>query len=410
MNLPTTHRPRTHTDESAAARTRPRSRSQRRTARRPHTRRAARGRTLRVVLAGGGTAGHLFPGLAVLDALADRHPGPVEAWLFGTGRTAERRGMAGTRVRQERLPAPRPPRRPTGWPRFALQLLRALAHTRSRLRAIEPDLVIGLGSYAAVAPGLAAHRLGIPLLLLEQNAVPGRAVRLLAPRAERVFVPWEETAHALGATARCEIAGNPVRPAVRTRPPRAVARRRLGLSPAAPVLLVAGGSQGAHALNRAVAEALPAIVARRPDAELIHLAGDDDLGALRARYRAARLRVHLSPFLRDMPSAYAAADFALCRAGGSTIAELQVCGLPAALVPYPHAAGDHQRANARAAARTGAFRVLEQHDLARGGMRRAIAWWLEAAHEGEQQDRSVRRTEEDAAVRIARRIGEIVTP
>ncbi|GIW72912.1 MAG: hypothetical protein KatS3mg102_2454 [Planctomycetota bacterium] len=142
------------------------------------------------------------------------------------------------------------------------------------------------------------------------------------------------------------------------------------------MLLVLGGSQGARPLNRALWQAAPmlAAAARRSGRpfELVHLAGDADAAPLAARYRACGLRAFVSPWLADMNAAYRAADLALCRAGGSTIAELLACALPAVLVPLPHAAGDHQRANALAAARRGAAWALEERELQRPAVLRAI--------------------------------------
>jgi UDP-N-acetylglucosamine--N-acetylmuramyl-(pentapeptide) pyrophosphoryl-undecaprenol N-acetylglucosamine transferase len=365
-------------------------------------------RTFRVALAGGGTAGHLFPGLAIARAL-EVHAGRSTTWLFGTGRVAEARGLAGSGVRLELLPAPRPPRRRAALAAFALRLGRAWFAARRRLRALAPDVLIGLGGYASVAPGLAAHSLGIPLFLLEQNALPGKAVRLLAPRARRTFVPWEETATSLGERAACDVLGNPVRAELwRARPE---ARYMLGLRPEAPTLLVMGGSQGAQAINRAVRRALPQLASaggRSGRAQVIHLAGDDDVARLAAAYRAAGIRAHVTPFLADMGAAYAAADLALCRAGGTTIAELAACGLPAVLVPYPHAADDHQRANARAAARQGGALVMEEAALVEGGLHGVIALLGDGARRGEMRRSLDATVGREAAARIARRVWEVM--
>jgi UDP-N-acetylglucosamine--N-acetylmuramyl-(pentapeptide) pyrophosphoryl-undecaprenol N-acetylglucosamine transferase len=268
------------------------------------------------------------------------------------------------------MDAPHLPARTTELPGFLVRLARAVGSSLRDLRARRPDLVVGLGGYASVGPGLAALLSGRPLLLLEQNAVPGKANRLLARLGGRLAAAYPESLSGLPARARsrARVVGNPVRPELLS------GRRdpgRFGLSPDAPILLVTGGSQGAEGLNRAVAEAAP-ILARR-GVQAIHLAGESGATAAREAWARAGARAYVVPFTREMGDAYATADLVLCRAGGTTVAELAALGKPAVLVPYPHHADRHQERNARALVAAGAARLVPEAELTPERVERDVA-------------------------------------
>jgi UDP-N-acetylglucosamine--N-acetylmuramyl-(pentapeptide) pyrophosphoryl-undecaprenol N-acetylglucosamine transferase len=363
------------------------------------------GRALRVLFAGGGTGGHLFPGIEVARALVEALPGS-SCVFCGAGREAERRALEGTPFRHEVLPAAALPRGPWRFPGFLAALFRSLRAAFARVREIGPDIVVGLGGYASAAPALAAALTGRPVLLLEQNAVPGKANRLLARLARAVFVPWEDAAEGLPRGARVEAVGNPVRRSVLEE--IADARERLGLLPSLPTLLVMGGSQGAQGLNRAVLESVNAFAARREALQVIHLAGGEDAPALARAYEAAGVRAHVAPYLARMEIAYSASDFALARAGGTSIAELACRGIPAALVPFPAAAEDHQRRNAEAAARSGGAIVIPEAALAGEGVRRVLALLLDGPVRARMAEAIRRGARPDAAKRIVTRMLEAV--
>lgn len=321
---------------------------------------------MRLLIAAGGTGGHIYPALAVARSLRARPDGAEVTWLGG------HRGLEASLV----------PAAGIGFRRLALRSLRSVelnAHAvldplrlgasvpqaTAILAADRPAAIFTTGGYVAVPVLLAAAPLGIPVVLWEGNVVPGRAVRATARLADVIAVSFEATCAALGAAAPgrpCYLTGTPIRDIREV--DREAARERLEVPPGMRVLLVFGGSQAVRRFNAAVAEALPRLVERTV---VIHVTGDDGYAAalagrealppdLRGRYRPHR-------FLRDeMLSALAAADLVVGRAGSSTLAEVTALGLPMVVVPYPHAAG-HQRANAAQLEAAGAARVVDDADF-----------------------------------------------
>ncbi|HJQ82804.1 MAG TPA: glycosyltransferase, partial [Candidatus Binatia bacterium] len=224
---------------------------------------------------------------------------------------------------------------------------------------VRPSLVVGVGGYASVAVVLAAALRRIPTVLLEQNVIPGAANRALSHFARRVCVGFAESAPYFGA--RAVHTGNPIRAGLlRPRPSRAL-----------PGVLVFGGSAGAHRLNQATVEALTLLGPAARALEVTHQTGDADLAAVEAGYAALGLRVRVEPFIADMGAAYAVADVVVARAGAMTCAEVTAVGLPAILVPYPHAADDHQRRNAEVLVTAGAAEMIDDAEL--GGARLAAS-------------------------------------
>lgn len=315
-------------------------------------------RPLRWVVAGGGTGGHVTPALAIAERARAR--GDEVLVLGGT------RGLEGRLVPEagfELIALPAPPLARSG-PIARLRALPALAaacaaawRLLGRRRA---DIVVSVGGYASVPAVVAAALRGIPIALVEPNAIPGRANRLAARFARRIFAHFEEARSVLpaGARARVELCGTPLRAALVAR----FAGARAPRPPTPPLhLLVFGGSQGAHQINDALCQLAPRLA---PAAfEIFHQCGAADVPAVAQAYRAAGLRAEVVAFEPDMPRRYAWAHLALCRAGALTVAELALAELPALLVPFPQAADDHQSANARALARAGAARVLSPRPL-----------------------------------------------
>lgn len=308
------------------------------------------------MLAGGGTGGHLFPGLAVAEAARRRDP--ATAILFvGSERGIEARVVPQTEFELVRLPIR--PLRGRG-SREKLAALGALGASVRRARAIvrdfAPDAIVGLGGYASAPAVVAGRMAGTPIVLLEQNARPGMTTRLLARLADRVCVSFPATA-AQFASGKAVVTGNPVRWSAAT-PASAVGEdpRAGGLD-----ILLFGGSAGARRLN----EAGPAMARALADVEgvrITHQSGADAEASVRAAYEAAGVDADVRPFIIDMRAAYAAADLVICRAGATTVAELAALGKPAILVPYPYAADDHQRANAETLVGVGAARMVLDAD------------------------------------------------
>ncbi|MCK4375018.1 MAG: UDP-N-acetylglucosamine--N-acetylmuramyl-(pentapeptide) pyrophosphoryl-undecaprenol N-acetylglucosamine transferase, partial [Candidatus Brocadiae bacterium] len=265
---------------------------------------------------------------------------------------------------------------PTPWQGTAQKVrlpgraLWAAGRTLSVMRAFRPHVMVALGGHTCVVPALVGRMLGVKTLLFESNAIPGRVVRLLAPLADCVVLQWERAAARLEAR-RTVVCGNPVRSWLLDVPQQA-ARRRLGLSAQKRTLLATGGSQGALALNEALYDALGLIQASRLDLQVIHLTGVVHLGAALEHPVNRSASYRPIGFLERVEEAYAAADFVLSRAGGSTLAYLTALGLPSVLIPYPYAAERHQHANAAVLAEAGAAISIDQSELTARRLARAI--------------------------------------
>ena len=318
---------------------------------------------LRIALACGGTGGHIFPGLATADVLQQRGH-HVTLWLAGKDvETPAVQGWSGAVIT---VPAQG---LPTGWsPRVVAalwRLWRARATCIACMRAAPPDVLLAMGSYASVGPVTAALRLQTPVVLHEANVLPGRAIRLLARWARAVAASFEETRYYLRRR-QPVVTGMPIRREL------AEACQRLPRpEPGAPwTLMVLGGSRGAHQLNMAATEAVCRLRAQGVPLRVTHLTGAADEGAVAAAYQEAGVEHVVHPFTADVAPLYAAAHLALCRSGASTCAELLAFGVPALLVPYPHATGNHQMANAQALVKLGAADVVSERNL-------TVAWLVD---------------------------------
>ncbi len=325
----------------------------------------------RVLLAGGGTGGHLFPGLAVLEALEARLSG-LEAHWVGTSRGLEARVVPSRGIPLHRLRVrPLKGRGIGGGLRGLSVVPRALRDSVALLRSVRPDLVLGVGGYASGPLLLAAGFLRIPTAVLEQNARVGLTNRLLAPVAGRAYVSFPETASCFPA-ARVRVLGNPVRHAFVEAARRAAADPE-GVEQRADRVVVLGGSQGARRLNEVVPEALASADLGAHSLRIVHQTGASALQEVRRRYERLGLEAEVVPFLEDVAGAMLRAAVVVARAGATTVAELCAIGRPALLVPYPHAADDHQRANAEALQRRGAACCVLERDLSAGGLGRRLA-------------------------------------
>jgi UDP-N-acetylglucosamine--N-acetylmuramyl-(pentapeptide) pyrophosphoryl-undecaprenol N-acetylglucosamine transferase len=321
---------------------------------------------IRIVIAGGGTGGHLFPGIAVARELLRRHPDAAITFA-GTARGIESRvipresfeldllrsaGLKGTSL-SARL-------------RGLMLLPLSAIDAWSILSRRSPHLVIGVGGYSSGPVVLFAALRRIPTLLLEQNAVPGLTNRLLARAVSAAAVTFESTAGYFGR--RAIVAGNPVRPeflSERNQPAPRVA--------GPPRILIFGGSHGAHAINVAMVEAAAQLALHPGGLAITHQTGERDLELVREGYRRAGLAARVEPFLFAMDREINAADLVVCRAGATTIAELTAAGRPSLLVPLPTAADDHQRRNAEVLASAGAAEIVEQKNLTGAALAQRIA-------------------------------------
>jgi len=309
---------------------------------------------MKLLLAGGGTGGHLFPAVALAQLLLEQDP-EAAVQFVGTAQGIEARvlpqlglpletieisGLVGKNALAKLALAPK--------------LLRSIRQSMRIIDRFQPDVVVGVGGYASGPVALAAKKSGCPLVLHEQNAWPGLTNRILGRWADRICVSFKETRSVFN-DRKTLVTGNPVRGEL---------PRLLAPADGPPTLLVFGGSRGARAINQGMLRVLPLLEEWRGRLQIIHQTGTEDLEAVTEGYHDAGWKdAEISSFIDDMADAYRRAHLVLCRAGATTIAELTCCGRPAILVPYPHAAGDHQTVNARALAKRGAALMLPQNEL-----------------------------------------------
>ena len=311
---------------------------------------------MKLLIAGGGTGGHLFPGVAIAEELRARAPDAAIKFV-GTRRGIEARvlpelgwdldfievsglktvGAAGAIKGLFRLP-------------------RALWQARRIVKAFAPDAVIGVGGYASGPVVLAAKLRGIPTAICEQNSIPGLTNKILGRLARTVFLSFDESRRFFK-PAKIVMSGNPVR--------RELVQKLLAAAPAvdgAVHVLVVGGSQGAVAVNELASQALASLAKEAP-LQITHQTGEKDLDATSARYRDAGVAAECSAFIKDMAAAYQRAGLIIGRAGATTVAELAIAGKPAIFIPYPFAADNHQELNAREMADKGAALMFRQSEL-----------------------------------------------
>ncbi len=357
---------------------------------------------IHIVFTGGGTGGHLIPGLAVAEQIVERMP-DARITLVGSGRPLERRLVAEARFEHLVLPCRPTPRRLRDVLPF---LVNNVAGYRAARRFIEKEnvaVVVGLGGYASVPMARAAVAGGLPLILLEQNVAAGKATRWLSRRASLLCAAFEQTAAEGRLKCPVRVTGNPIRkmgtvtyfsaqrggaatrgsasvqgPLVAAQP-RHIFRQsdRSGNAfcgkvsgpptvlsgPPTSNLLILGGSGGACALNENVPRALDRIRRRLDGWTILHQSGESQFEATAALYRRLDLPALVVPFITDVSGVLAETDLAISRAGGTTLAELAAAGVPAVLLPYPHATADHQLGNARVFASAGGSIVLDQREL-----------------------------------------------
>ncbi len=327
-----------------------------------------------MLIAGGGTGGHLFPGLAVAQALKALRP-ELELAFVSTGKALESQVLAQAGFDLEPIAAKA--FRGAGWLgrlKSLAALPGALMAARGIIERRRPVLVLAVGGYAAFSLGLMARIRGVSLVVQEQNALPGLTNRVLARLARRVFISFPEAADHLPA-GKTFLTGNPVRAEL-----LAQAREAASLRPPSGQqfrVLVLGGSQGAASLNQALTEALPMLNSRRERLFFTHQTGDKDQAEVAAAYERHGFANQVQAFFPEMGSLYGAAHLVICRAGAGTLTEVMACGRAALCVPYPFAAGDHQTKNALALAQAGAGRHLPQRDLKPATLAALIAEFMD---------------------------------
>jgi UDP-N-acetylglucosamine--N-acetylmuramyl-(pentapeptide) pyrophosphoryl-undecaprenol N-acetylglucosamine transferase len=316
----------------------------------------------RLVIAAGGTGGHVYPGIAIAEEWRRRHPGS-DVVFIGSNRGLEATAIPQAGFALRTIAARGFPRR-LGWGllQAAFAAVRSLGQALSLLRELRPRVVLVTGGYVSGPVGLAAKLLRMPLLVQEQNSVPGATNRWLNLIADEVHISFMESRNYFRRRNNLKVSGNPIRQSL-LRQDRASAYESLRLDPARRTLLVFGGSLGAASLNRAFTDALPRLY-RIDRLQVLWQTGKDRAAEIAARFAGTPIPVHIVPYLEQIDKAYAVADLAVCRSGAMTVAELAACGVPAILVPYPHATHDHQTLNARGLVERGAAEMIPDAELA----------------------------------------------
>ena len=335
--------------------------SEKREMRPPQVRRTCGDEESAFVIAGGGTGGHLFPGIAVARELEKRFERPEIIFVVGRRKMEteilSRYGYRAKCIDVEGMKG-------RGLKRgiaVMSKLPKSMMQSISIIREFSPLLVLGMGSYSAGPVCLAAKFMRIPTAIHEQNSYPGITNRLLAKIVDRVFISFEES-RAHFKTSSLFLTGSPVREEFIPDQSRGRIEREKF------TILVVGWSQGARAINRAFAEALLYLKSRGRDPEVIHQTGTVDYDQVAEDYRKKDLKGELMPFIQDMTAAYNRADLVVSRAGALTIFELAALGKPSVLIPYPYAANRHQEINARSLVRAGAAEMIHQRDLTGEGL------------------------------------------
>jgi len=351
---------------------------------------------MRVLIAGGGTGGHVIPALAIARELKSRYN--AEILFVGTARGIENRlvpqaGFGLMKIKVGALKNVSLLKRM----RTMIDLPLAILSARKIVNVFAPDVVVGVGGYAS-GPAMAAAILGkIPTLAFEPNVVPGFANKIVGKRVSAAAVHFDETkdffrnAHVVGVPVRQEFFEIPF--------PEPSHQ---------PTLLVFGGSQGAHAINQAVVGAVPKVLQQIRNLRVIHQTGERDYNDVQASYSSAGIPAEVSAFIDNMPQRFAEADLLICRSGASTVAEVTAAGKPAIFVPFPQAADDHQRRNAEAIVKGGAAILIPQADLSPGRLASAIVQLLSSRVRLQEMSQKARALSHvDAAGRVARMVAEL---
>ena len=353
---------------------------------------------MKIVIAAGGTGGHLFPGLAVGEILLSRGH---EVMLLISEKEIDALATQGRgefrieKVRGVGLQS----KSPVALVKFALRFRAGLNQVKALYRDFEPDAALGMGGFTSTAPILAGRSRKIPTFVHESNAIPGKANRLNGRLATRVLLGFEECARFFP-QGKCEVTGTPIRASLAVRIDHVKALAGFGLEPGRRTILVMGGSQGAHGINQALVHALPEIAGR--PFQIIHLAGKQDEAMLREAYAAAAIPAHVAAFCHHMEEAYSAADFAIVRSGAASLTELSHFALPAILIPYPHAAEDHQTFNAKIFEREGAAALLQEREITGGMLAKKLLWFFDdPARLSEASKRSASLAPKQAAGAVA---------
>ncbi len=326
---------------------------------------------MRAIIAGGGTGGHVFPGIAVAEELHRTRP-EVEILFVGTRSGVEARAVPDAGFTIRFVSGRGLPRR--AWWRWPVSLMVNVWGFLESLRVIagfRPDVVLGTGGYVSGPVVLAAWLLRRPVLLQEQNSIPGITNRWLSRLANEVHISFTESRSYFPRSDHLKLTGNPVRAFILSGD-RRQALQQFGLEEGRPTVFVFGGSRGSHRINEAAVDAMRRLKGRI-DVQFVLQTGREDWEGIRQAVEAEQLPARVLPFINQIQQAYAAADLVVCRSGAMTLAEIAACGAPAVLIPYPYAAHNHQEVNAQNLVERGAAALILDRELTGERLAREIA-------------------------------------
>lgn len=368
---------------------------------------AASAGAIRVLIAAGGTGGHLYPGIAIAEEWMRSHP-DSHVLFVGTSRGPEATAVPRAGFEMRAIAARGFPRRPGfGMVGALFGFLASLAQSFRLVVDTKPHIVVGTGSYVSAPVVMIARLFGIPTIVQEQNSVPGSTNRWLNLIADEVHISFVESRGYFRRKNNLRVSGNPIRRSL-LQQDRMESYEALGLDPQKRTVFVFGGSRGAQSINRAVAGALERLQ-HISQLQVIWQTGTEDYEAIQARFRSFPIPIRVFPYLESIERAYAVADLAVCRAGAMTIAELTACGVPAVLIPYPHATRDHQTHNARGLVDRDAAEMIADEDLEPETLARKIETLVRDEPRLRRLGRNARAfARVDAAQRIARSMEQLV--
>lgn len=309
---------------------------------------------MRVLIVAGGTGGHLYPGISVANKLVDQGH---QVLMVIRDKDMEREIVSKYHLKFATIAGVGLKKSIGGFFKFGLQLIKGFRQAGNILASFEPEVILAFGNYLSLPITLAGHRRNIPVVLHEQNCLPGKATRFLAKKAIKICLSFNESIDYLEKfKSKIVVTGNPLRSEM-------IATGVAPTDKQIKNILVFGGSQGAHSINMAMINALDRMELVRTKVTITHLTGTKDLSLAEDGYRERNFDVLLAAYMHDMQEAYSKASLVIARAGAATLSELAFYGLPSILVPYPFAAEDHQRINANVLVRSGAARMILDRDL-----------------------------------------------
>jgi UDP-N-acetylglucosamine--N-acetylmuramyl-(pentapeptide) pyrophosphoryl-undecaprenol N-acetylglucosamine transferase len=349
---------------------------------------------MKVIIAGGGTGGHIFPAISVAEEILMRS-GTNEVLFVGTKRGLENELLSKRGYRVEHISARGIKGKGVKESMAAvISAFKGVSDSMSIIKKFRPDVVLGVGGYVSGPMVLAASLSGIPTAICEQNGYPGLANRILGKFVKRVFATFEESVKFFP-SGKAVITGNPVREDI-------LRNRKIKEESGAVTVLVFGGSQGAHKLNESVPEAISKL--GRPGMKVIHQTGEKDFEPVKNAYAERGIDARVLPFIDDMAGAYGEADFVIGRSGAGTVAELTALGKPSLLIPYPYASNNHQLENARVLERSGAAVIVEDRDADAENLYAALTKLLHRDKLNEMASHALELGKPDAAARIVNEI------